>query len=65
MPAPLLDIDQRHFEILASSERVVLTRHRVTGNLTVWKLDWREHSNLPGGFSAEAWAHYMRLSMPD
>jgi hypothetical protein len=62
MPAPPLELDNRWFEVLATSDRAVLTRHRISGSLTVWKLDWLDHGDFPDTSSSEAWAQWMRLS---
>ena len=59
---PQLELDARWFEVLATSDRAVLTRHRISGALTVWKLDWRDHADVPASSASEAWAIYMRLA---
>lgn len=54
-----LEIDDRFFEIIARSETAVLTKHRQSGNLGLWKLDWRDAGNYPPGFEQNAWAAFL------
>lgn len=54
-----LELDDRWFEVLARSPTAVLTKHRISGALTVWRLEWRERGDFPSGFESEAWAKYL------
>lgn len=54
-----LELDERWYEILASSPVAVISRHKISGNLTVWKLDWREHDSYQS--TTEAWAAYTKV----
>lgn len=59
---PELELDDRWFEVLARSPTAVLTKHRITGNLGLWQLRWRDADNYPPGFQAEAWAAYLKAN---
>lgn len=54
-----LELDDRWFEVLAQSPTAVLTKHRVSGTLTLWRLEWRDRDEYPPGFESEAWAKYL------
>jgi hypothetical protein len=57
---PELEIDDRFFEIIARSETAVLTKHRQSGNLGLWRLAWHSDGpNYPPGFEQNAWAAFL------
>lgn len=56
---PELEIDERWFEIIARSETAVLTKHRHSGSLGLWRLEWRDRGDYPPGFEQNAWAAYL------
>jgi len=62
MPAPELELDERWFEVIARNETTVMTRHRITGNLALWRLQWRSNGDYPSGFAADAWAAFLSTS---
>lgn len=55
-----LELDDRFFEVIASSPTAIMTKHRISGTLNLWQLDWRERGDYPTSFEAEAWAAYLR-----
>lgn len=59
---PILELDDRWFEVIASSPTAVLTKHRTSGDYTVWALEWRDRGEYPPGFETKAWADYMKRS---
>lgn len=56
---PAIELDPQWFTIMAASETAVITRHNVSGNIDVWRLEWHHHGAFPASFAAEAWAKYM------
>lgn len=58
MPSKL-EIDDRWFEIIAQSPTAVLTKHRQSGTLGLWRLEWRDAGNFPPGFETNAWEAYL------
>jgi hypothetical protein len=59
MSAPELELDERFFEVIARNETCVLTKHRTTGTLGVWKLEWRDRGDYPPGLESNAWAAFL------
>lgn len=56
---PTLELDDRWFEIIATSPTAVLSKHRISGNYELWALEWRDRGTYPPGFEEKAWADYI------
>lgn len=55
-----LELDDTWFTVVASSPAVILTQHKISGALGLWRLEWRDRGDFPKGFEGDAWAAYMR-----
>lgn len=60
MPAPELELTDEFFEVLARNETTVMTKHRKSGTLGLWRLEWRDRGDYPPGFEQQAWAAFLK-----
>lgn len=58
---PKLELDPQWFTILASSPTAAIVRHNLSGNIDIWRLEWRHRDGFPSGMSAEAWEKYLKV----
>lgn len=57
---PPLELDPRWFTILAQTESAAIVQS-ASGNISVWRLEWRDVADYPPGMSPEAWEKYVAL----
>lgn len=62
MPIPELELDDRWFEVLARNETAVLTKHRNSNALDIWRLEWRHKAAYPPSAAADAWEAFLKTS---